>query len=88
MKIADFGFAKVDRGDLITPQFTPYYASPQVRYSYYILAGVFSVPVSLPGAFETSPNVNHRVNLYIVLSAKDTSEMARFLLQKHSMTIS
>ena len=30
VKIADFGFAKVDRGDLITPQFTPYYASPQV----------------------------------------------------------
>ncbi|XP_046862348.1 MAP kinase-activated protein kinase 5-like isoform X2 [Xenia sp. Carnegie-2017] len=30
VKISDFGFAKVDRGDLVTPQFTPYYASPQV----------------------------------------------------------
>ena len=38
VKIADFGFAKVDRGDLITPQFTPYYASPQVRYFSLILS--------------------------------------------------
>ncbi|XP_029198306.1 MAP kinase-activated protein kinase 5-like [Acropora millepora] len=30
IKLADFGFAKIDRGDLVTPQFTPYYVSPQV----------------------------------------------------------
>lgn len=30
LKLADFGFAKVDQGDLVTPQFTPYYVSPQV----------------------------------------------------------
>ena len=30
LKLCDFGFAKVDNGDLGTPQFTPYYASPQV----------------------------------------------------------
>ena len=30
VKIADFGFAKEDKGDLMTPQFTPYYVSPQV----------------------------------------------------------
>ncbi|XP_078360737.1 LOW QUALITY PROTEIN: MAP kinase-activated protein kinase 5-like [Oculina patagonica] len=30
VKLADFGFAKIDRGDLVTPQFTPYYVSPQV----------------------------------------------------------
>ncbi|XP_032234097.2 MAP kinase-activated protein kinase 5-like isoform X2 [Nematostella vectensis] len=30
VKLADFGFAKVDQGDLVTPQFTPYYVSPQV----------------------------------------------------------
>lgn len=31
IKLADFGFAKIDRGDLVTPQFTPYYVSPQVK---------------------------------------------------------
>lgn len=30
IKLADFGFAKVDNGDLKTPQFTPYYVAPQV----------------------------------------------------------
>ena len=30
IKLSDFGFAKVDQGDLTTPQFTPYYVSPQV----------------------------------------------------------
>ena len=32
IKLADFGFAKIDRGDLVTPQFTPYYVSPQVLH--------------------------------------------------------
>lgn len=30
LKLGDFGFAKVDNGDLRTPQFTPYYVAPQV----------------------------------------------------------
>lgn len=30
MKLCDFGFAKIDQGDLMTPQFTPYYVAPQV----------------------------------------------------------
>ncbi|XP_062511629.1 MAP kinase-activated protein kinase 5-like [Corticium candelabrum] len=30
VKLSDFGFAKMDQGDLTTPQFTPYYVSPQV----------------------------------------------------------
>ena len=30
IKLSDFGFAKVDNGDLKTPQFTPYYVAPQV----------------------------------------------------------
>lgn len=30
IKLCDFGFAKEDKGDLTTPQFTPYYVSPQV----------------------------------------------------------
>ncbi len=30
IKLADFGFAKIDNGDLTTPQFTPYYVAPQV----------------------------------------------------------
>ena len=37
IKLADFGFAKIDRGDLVTPQFTPYYVSPQVLYQVNIL---------------------------------------------------
>ncbi|XP_078083459.1 MAP kinase-activated protein kinase 5 [Mustelus asterias] len=30
VKLCDFGFAKIDHGDLMTPQFTPYYVAPQV----------------------------------------------------------
>lgn len=31
VKLCDFGFAKIDQGDLMTPQFTPYYVAPQVE---------------------------------------------------------
>lgn len=31
VKLCDFGFAKIDQGDLMTPQFTPYYVAPQVQ---------------------------------------------------------
>ena len=34
IKLCDFGFAKLDKGDLMTPQFTPYYVSPQVKISF------------------------------------------------------
>ena len=39
LKLCDFGFAKIDNGDMATPQFTPYYASPQVceKFSDFIL---------------------------------------------------
>ena len=30
LKLSDFGFAKEDRGNLMTPRFTPYYVAPQV----------------------------------------------------------
>lgn len=30
VKLTDFGFAKVDLGNLATPHFTPYYVSPQI----------------------------------------------------------
>ena len=30
IKLSDFGFAKVDNGDMTTPQFTPYYVAPQI----------------------------------------------------------
>jgi len=30
VKLCDFGFAKMDNGNLTTPQFTPYYVSPEV----------------------------------------------------------
>lgn len=30
IKLTDFGFAKVDDGNLQTPHFTPYYVAPQV----------------------------------------------------------
>ncbi|ETE71602.1 Aldehyde dehydrogenase, mitochondrial [Ophiophagus hannah] len=42
VKLCDFGFAKIDQGDLMTPQFTPYYVAPQVRASFLGLSGVFS----------------------------------------------
>lgn len=34
VKLCDFGFAKIDQGDLMTPQFTPYYVAPQVISSF------------------------------------------------------
>lgn len=34
VKLCDFGFAKIDQGDLMTPQFTPYYVAPQVKSEY------------------------------------------------------
>lgn len=40
VKLADFGFAKVDKGDLVTPQFTPYYVSPQVCLSFIVIGDV------------------------------------------------
>ncbi|CAH1801582.1 unnamed protein product, partial [Owenia fusiformis] len=30
VKLSDFGFAKIDDGNLMTPHFTPYYVAPQV----------------------------------------------------------
>ena len=30
VKLSDFGFAKVDEGNLTTPHYTPYYVAPQV----------------------------------------------------------
>ena len=30
LKLSDFGFAKIDRGDLVTPVYTPYYVPPQI----------------------------------------------------------
>jgi len=30
IKLTDFGFAKIDHGNLTTPHFTPYYVSPQI----------------------------------------------------------
>ncbi|XP_063680343.1 MAP kinase-activated protein kinase 5-like [Bolinopsis microptera] len=30
VKLTDFGFAKIDHGNLTTPHFTPYYVSPQI----------------------------------------------------------
>lgn len=55
IKLADFGFAKIDRGDLVTPQFTPYYVSPQV------LIGLFGSITELiwkcQGLISTIPQV-------------------------------
>ncbi len=36
VKLCDFGFAKIDQGDLMTPQFTPYYVAPQVKSAHTI----------------------------------------------------
>lgn len=40
MKLCDFGFAKIDQGDLMTPQFTPYYVAPQVRLQIFELTNI------------------------------------------------
>ncbi|KAL5016968.1 hypothetical protein ScPMuIL_006557 [Solemya velum] len=34
IKLSDYGFAKIDDGNLQTPQFTPYYVAPQVLEAY------------------------------------------------------
>ena len=34
IKLSDFGFAKIDDGNLQTPYFTPYYVAPQVCVSF------------------------------------------------------
>lgn len=36
IKLSDFGFAKVDQGNLTTPQFTPYYVAPQVLQAHQV----------------------------------------------------
>ena len=36
VKLSDFGFAKVDNGDMTTPQFTPYYVAPQILQAQHI----------------------------------------------------
>lgn len=43
VKLCDFGFAKIDQGDLTTPQFTPYYVAPQVQKGQKIMSAFFSL---------------------------------------------
>ena len=45
MKLSDFGFAKVDDGNLMTPHFTPYYVAPQVKLNIITSEKVASFPV-------------------------------------------
>ena len=36
IKLSDFGFAKIDNGDMKTPQFTPYYVAPQILQAHQV----------------------------------------------------
>ena len=40
VKLCDFGFAKMDNGNLTTPQFTPYYVSPEVVLFHFLIYNV------------------------------------------------
>nr|XP_022335376.1 MAP kinase-activated protein kinase 5-like [Crassostrea virginica] len=94
IKLTDFGFAKVDDGNLQTPHFTPYYVAPQVleaqKYKSKQRKGV--IQTSKPYTYDKSCDMwSIGVILYIMLcgyppfysetpSRNITSEMKRKIL--------
>ncbi|XP_048752607.1 MAP kinase-activated protein kinase 5-like [Ostrea edulis] len=94
IKLTDFGFAKVDDGNLQTPHFTPYYVAPQVleaqKYKSRQRRGV--IQTSRPYTYDKSCDMwSVGVILYIMLcgyppfysetpSRNITSEMKRKIL--------
>ncbi|XP_052797609.1 MAP kinase-activated protein kinase 5-like [Mya arenaria] len=70
LKLSDFGFAKIDDGNLQTPYFTPYYVAPQVleahRHQAKLKKGI--IPTSIPYTYDKSCDMwSLGVILYIML---------------------
>ncbi|XP_072456531.1 MAP kinase-activated protein kinase 5 isoform X2 [Notamacropus eugenii] len=71
VKLCDFGFAKIDQGDLMTPQFTPYYVAPQIQSVF--LGNIIPSPCSFSSEQSQTPSLSgaqEGLHLGLVLEAQ------------------